>query len=54
MGKTIRDCKTPNRPSIAVDSELFQGCMQRELFSRVSLDQNPATHNSQSEANITN
>ena len=28
--------------------------MQRKLFSRVSLDQNPATYNNQSEVNITN
>ena len=51
----LRDCKAHNRPSIAVDSELFQGCMQREIFSRVSrLDQNPANYDSQSEVNITN
>ena len=53
-GKTTRDCKAHNRPSTTVDSELFQGCMQRKLFSRVSLDQNPATYNNQSEVNITN
>ena len=53
-GKRKGDCEAHNRSSIAVDSEPFQGCMQRELFSRVSLDQNPANYNCQSEVNITN
>ena len=37
----LRDRKAHNRPSIAVDSELFQGCMQSVVRPKPSQSQQP-------------